>query len=114
MMVDVTNLGTQTDIFALDWSSSNSGDWFEFTIRPTTFQLSPGSTQQVSVGVREVVQGAPSSGVPYSLTVTSTTDAVVMDSVDVLVEAVVANANLTVLREQSTAKPGETVSEAFS
>ena len=109
MMVDVTNLGTQADIFALDWSSSNSGDWFEFTIQPTTFQLSPGSTQQVSVGVREVVQGAPSSGVPYSLTVTSTTDAVVMDSVDVLVEAVVANANLTVLREQSTAKPGETV-----
>ena len=110
MMVDVTNLGTQADIFALDWSSSNSGDWFEFTIQPTTFQLSPGSTQQVSVGVREVVQGAPSSGVPYSLTVTSTTDAVVMDSVNVLVEAVVANANLTVLREQSTAKPGETVS----
>ena len=66
MMVDVTNLGTQADIFALDWSSSNSGDWFEFTIQPTTFQLSPGSTQQVSVGVREVVQGAPSSGVPYS------------------------------------------------
>ena len=110
MMVDVTNLGTQADIFALDWSSSNSGDWFEFTIQPTTFQLSPGATQQVSVGVREVVQGAPSSGVPYSLTVTSTTDAVVMDSVNVLVEAVVANANLTVLREQSTAKPGETVS----
>ncbi|MBR69127.1 MAG: hypothetical protein CMA86_06425 [Euryarchaeota archaeon] len=109
MTVDVTNLGTQSDVFAVEWTAQTTGDWFAFTVEPTTFQLSPGSTQKVSIGVLEVLQGAPSGGVVHQLSVASTTDASVAASTDITVEAVDANANITVLKEQSTAKPGESV-----
>ena len=109
MTVDVTNLGTQSDVFAVEWTAQTTGDWFAFTVEPTTFQLSPGSTQKVSIGVLEALQGAPSGGVVHQLSVASTTDASVAASTDITVEAVDANANITVLKEQSTAKPGESV-----
>ncbi len=107
--VDVTNLGTQSDVFVVDWSTSNPSSWFEFTISPTTFELDAGSTQAVTIGVRETQQGAPSSGEIYDFTVSSTTDSSVTDSTSITVEAVVANAEVTVLSDIPSSKPGEVV-----
>lgn len=109
MTVDVTNLGTQSDVFVVDWSSATTSSWFEFTVAPTTFQLEAGATQVVTIGVREVQQGAPSSGVDYDLTVSSTTDPSNDDTVAVRVESVVANASITVFNDQSSAKPGQSI-----
>ena len=109
MLVDVTNLGTQSDVYVVEWSTEEPGEWFEFTVNPTTFQLSAGSSQTVSIGVREVQQGAPVDGVSYTFGVTSTTDAENSDSLTVDVEPVVANANLTLLGDVDAAKPGESV-----
>ena len=108
-MVDVTNLGTQSDVYIVDWSTESEGSWYEFTVSPTTFQLSAGSTQTVAISVREVGQGAPIGGVKHVFTVTSTSDATTTDSLEITVLSVVANANLTVFAEQASAKPGETV-----
>lgn len=107
--VDATNLGTQADVYVIDWSAASTNDWFTFEVSPTTFQLSAGSTQIISIDVREVGTGAPEAGVVYSLTATSTTNPSVSDSINITVESVQANANLSVLREKSSAGPGETV-----
>ena len=109
MLVDVTNLGTQSDVYVVDWTTEGSGEWFEFTVTPTTFQLSAGSTQTVSIGVREVLQGAPVDGVEYTFEVMSTTDSSSNDALTVNVEPVAANANLTLLGDVVAAKPGESV-----
>ena len=109
MLVDVTNLGTQSDVYVVEWTAEVAGEWFEFTVTPSTFQLSAGSTQTVSVGVREVQQGAPLDGVEYTFHVMSTTDASSTDSLTVDVEPVGANANLTLLGDVVAAKPGESV-----
>ena len=109
MIVDVTNVGTQTDVYVVEWSSESNGYWYEFTVTPTTFQLGAGETQSVSIGVREVSQGAPEQGVEYTFAASSTSDASSSDTVVVTVESVVANVNLTVLDDKSSAKPGASV-----
>lgn len=107
--VDVTNLGTQSDVFVVDWSTATPSYWFEFTVSPTTFELGAGSTQVVTISVREVQQGAPASGVMYDFTVTSTSDSSVTDTTNLSVEPVVANAAVNVLSDKASSKPGETV-----
>ena len=57
LSVDATNLGTSSDVFVLEWTTQSQGDWFDFTLTPTTFQLEPGSTQQVTIGVQERSSG---------------------------------------------------------
>ena len=109
LVVEVTNLGTQADVYVVEWSTEVDGSWFEFTVSPTSFQLGPGSTQTVAVGVREVGQGAPAEGVTYRFSATSSTDASSTDSLELVVESVVANVNVTVLNDNNAAKPGASV-----
>ena len=109
MTVEVTNLGTASDVYAVEWSTESSGSWFEFTISPTTFQLEAGASQQITLGVREISIGAPDNGVIYTLRLVSTSDEAVSDSLNITVEPVVAAPHLTVEVEKSTAKPGESV-----
>ncbi len=93
----------------LEWTTESQGDWFEFTLSPTTFQLTSGSTQQVSIAVQERSAGAPENGVVYSLKVISTTNTAVSDTVNLTIQPVVAGANFTILTEVDEAKPGESV-----
>lgn len=108
-IVDATNLGTTSDVYLVEWVTESQGDWFEFTISPTTFQLSSGSTQPISVGVREISTGAPEGGVIYTLRVVSTTNAEVHDEVIMTVQPVSVGANLTVLADVNTAAPAGSV-----
>ena len=107
--VEATNLGTNGDVYLVEWTTESQGDWFEFTISPTTFQLSSGSTQSISVDVREVSSGAPDIGVVYTLRVVSTTNAAVHDEVAMTIQPVSASANLSVLTDVSTAAPSGSV-----
>lgn len=109
LVVDVTNLGTQADVYLVEWTAEEEGDWYEFVVSPTTFQLGSGATQAVSITVREVGSGAPANGVGHLFTVTSTSDASSSDALSITVQSVNADANITVFSEQTSAKPGENV-----
>ena len=107
--IDVTNLGTSSDVYVVEWTTQSQGDWFDFTLTPTTFQLTSGSTQQVSIGVQERSAGAPDNGVVYTLRVVSTSNAEVSDMVNLTIQPVMAGATLTVLADVGEAKPGGSV-----
>ncbi len=109
LSVDATNLGTSSDVFVLEWTTQSQGDWFDFTLTPTTFQLEPGSTQQVTIGVQERSSGAPSDGVVYTLRVVSTSNAAVSDTVNLTIQPVMAGADLTIFPDVDQAKPGGSV-----
>ena len=109
MTVDVVNVGTATEMYLVDWSTENDGSWFTFTISPTTFELEAGSTQQLSITVQEVSSGAPSNGVPYALTVSSTSNPSVADTLNITIEPVLAGATIDVYTDVGSAKPGGTV-----
>ena len=109
MTVDVVNVGTATEMYLVDWSTENDGSWFTFTISPTTFELEAGSTQQLSITVQEVSSGAPSDGVPYALTVSSTSNPSVADTLNITIEPVLAGATIDVYTDVGSAKPGGTV-----
>ena len=109
MTVDVTNVGTASEMYLIDWTTENDGSWFSFTISPTTFELDAGSTQQLAITVQEVSSGAPSDGVPYTLTVSSTTNPSVNDTLDITIEPVLAGATIDVYTDVGSAKPGGTV-----
>ncbi|MGB1765855.1 MAG: hypothetical protein ACPHJE_00590, partial [Poseidonia sp.] len=85
------------------------GNWFDVAITPTTFQLSSGSSQQVSITVLEIASGAPEAGVIYTLRVASSTNPNVVDEVFITVQPVAAGANMTVLTDVGSAKPGGSV-----
>jgi uncharacterized membrane protein len=108
-VVDVTNLGTASDVYLVEWTTESQGNWFEFTISPTTFQLNSGASQSISIGVREIATGAPEAGVIYTLRVVSTTNLEVHDEVFMTVQPVSVGANMTVLTEVGKAAPGGSV-----
>ena len=109
MNVEVVNLGTASDLFVVEWSTESQGNWFEFTVSPTTFQLSPGASQQVAITVREVASGAPDNGVVYTLRAVSTSNEAVNDAVNITIEPVLAAGELSVRVDKDSAGPGEAV-----
>ena len=109
MNVEVVNLGTASDLFLVEWSTESQGNWFEFTVSPTTFQLASGASQQVTITVREASTGAPDNGVVYTLRSTSTSNEAVSDAVNITIEPVLANAGLEVRVDKDSAAPGESV-----
>ena len=108
-VIEATNLGTSSDVYLVEWTTESQGDWFEFTISPTTFQLDAGDTQTISIEAREVAAGAPVDGVVYTLRVASTSNSAVSDEVFLTVQPVSVGANMTVLTDVSAAAPGESV-----
>ena len=108
-VVDVTNLGTASDVYLVEWTTESQGNWFEFTLSPTTFQLDSGATQPISISVREIATGAPDAGVIYTLRVVSTTNSGVHDEVLMTVQPVSVGASMTVLADADSAAPGGSV-----
>ena len=107
--VDVTNLGTATELYLLDWTTESDGTWFAFDINPTTFELNAGSTQEITISVQEVSSGAPVEGVTYTLTVSSTSNPSVSDALNITIEPVVASATLELSSDVNSVKPGGAV-----
>lgn len=107
--LDVTNTGTVEGLFVLTLSSEPSGAWFDTTLSSTTMTVAPGNSRALTVHFIEAMVGGPTSGVDYTLTVSSSTDSTVMDHATIRVTPVTANANLTVLKDDVSAQPGDLV-----
>ncbi len=109
MSVEVINLGTATEIFVVDWSTTSSSSWFEFTRTRSSLTLAPGASETVELSVVETAPGAPPEGLVYTFSVTSSTNPSNTDSLDVTVQPATAGANITALVENAEARPGETI-----
>ena len=109
MSVEVINLGTATEVFVIDWSTTSSSSWFEFTRSRSSLTLAAGDSQTVELSVIETAPGAPVDGILYTFSATSITNPSNTDSLDVTVQPATAGANITALVEKGEARPGQTV-----
>ena len=110
---EVTNLGSSQDTFFIELgfdNSNNASNWYDIILSTTSINLDSSSTQAISVSLRERSIGAPSNGVPVNLIVTSTNDETVFDSNTFNIIPIQASAQLTILEDYDSAKPGESVS----
>jgi len=84
-------------------------DWFGVNLSSTTVSLAPGANRVVTVSFIEITPGAPVAGITYTLSATSTSHPDVVGQRTMLVMPVVADANLTVLKDDVSALPGDVV-----
>ena len=107
--LDVTNTGTAEDLFVLAVNHDGDEDWFGVNLSTTTVSLAPGANRVVTVSFMETTPGAPTAGITYTLSATSAAYPDVMGQRTMLVMPVVADANLTVLKDDVSAQPGDVV-----
>lgn len=109
MSVEVINLGTATEVFVIDWSTTSASSWFEFTRSRSSLTLGPGASETIDLSVIEIAPGAPADGLLYTFTVTSSTNPSNTDSLDVTVQPATAGANITAVIENGEARPGQSI-----
>ena len=63
----------------------------------------------ITITAREIASGAPTNGVDLTITVTSTDDSTVTDSISIAVIPQIANGLITVMSDSVEAKPGEMI-----
>ena len=110
---EITNLGSAQDTFfiTLDYDDSNNATtWFDIILSTTSVNLDSSATQVISMSIRERAVGAPSTGVPVDVIVTSTNDGTTSSSSTLNVLPIQASAQLTILENDDGGKPGDTVS----
>jgi uncharacterized membrane protein len=106
---DVTNLGTATDTLHITLQDNGASQWFEFVLSSTSVSLTAGESSGITLAVREAASGAPADGIVISLIVSSSSDTSVMDSMNLTIESLQAGATITVISNDDSAKPGETI-----
>ena len=109
MTFDVTNLGTTSDTLHISLEDNGASQWFEFVLSSTSVSLDAGASSAITLSVREASSGAPNAGTVISLIVSSSTDTTVMDSMNLTIESLQAGAIITVISDDDSAKPGETI-----
>jgi len=110
---EITNLGSSQDTFFIELGfddSNNASTWYDIILSTTSVNLDPSYTQAISVSLRERMIGAPTNGVPVTITVSSTNDESVSDYNTFNIIPIQASAKLTILEDYDGAKPGESVS----
>ena len=105
----VTNLGTSTETFVADINNSAVSDWFTISVDKLSLNLDSGQSGSITITAREIAIGAPSNGVDLTVTVTSTDDSTVTDSISIAVIPQVADGLITVMSDDDEAKPGEMI-----
>lgn len=106
---DITNLGTATDTLHLSLEDNGASQWFEFVLSSTSISLDAGQSAAMTLSVREVSTGAPNGGISVALTVSSSADSTIVDSMNLTIESLQAGATITVISDDDSAKPGETI-----
>ena len=106
---DVTNLGTASDTLLLSLLDNNASNWFDFELSATSLLLTSGQTSMVTLSVREIAQGAPSSGVEITLVSRSSSDDTITSYLNLSVESVVVGAEILVLSDDDSAEPSEVI-----
>ena len=102
---DATNLGTASDTLHLSLSTNGASDWFSFELASTSLFLDAGQSSTVTLTIREISQGAPSSGIQVSLHAHSASDESISSHINLSVESSVAGAEIEVLSDDDSAKP---------
>ncbi len=105
----VTNLGTSTETFVADINNSAVSDWFTISVDTLSLNLDAGQSGSITITAREIASGAPSNGVDLTITVTSTDDSTVTDSISIAVVPQIADGLITVMSDNDEAKPGEMI-----
>ena len=105
----VTNLGTSTETFVADINNSALNDWFTISVDTLSLNLDSGQSGSITISAREIASGAPISGVDLAITVTSTDDSTVTDSISIAVIPQIADGLITVMSDNDEAKPGEMI-----
>ena len=110
---EITNLGSAQDTFFITLGyddSNNATTWFDIILSTTSVNLDSSATQVISMSIRERAVGAPSTGVPVDVIITSTNDDTTSSSSTLNVLPIQASAQLTILENDDGGKPGEIVS----
>ena len=102
---DATNLGTSTDTLYVSLVDNGATDWFEFELSATSLLLESGESISVTLNVREISSGAPSSGIDVTVQLRSSSDDSVVTELNLTVEALVAGAEIIVLSDDDSAPP---------
>ena len=105
----VTNLGTATETFVADINNSALSDWFTISVDTLSLSIDPGQSDSITISVREIANGAPITGIDLTITVTSTDDSTVTDSITIAVIPQIADGLITVMSDNDEAKPGEMI-----
>ena len=109
LTIMVTNLGTGNGTFLIDINTDETSDWFAVNIDKLSLSLEPGESGSLTLSVREIATGAPTSGAPLPIVVTSTADSSANDTLTVILVPQVADGIITIMSDDDTAKPGETI-----
>ena len=105
----ITNLGTDTGTFLIDVDTSQSSDWFDVSLDSLSQNLAAGQSGSLTLSIREIATGAPSSGAALTITVTSTSDSTVNDSLTLSLVPQIADGIITIMSDDDSAKPGEII-----
>ena len=109
LTIMVTNLGTSTETFVADINNSAVSDWFTISVDKLSLSLDSGQSGSITITAREIASGAPTNGVDLTITVTSTDDSTVTDSISIAVIPQIADGLITVMSDSVDAKPGEMI-----
>ena len=109
LTIMVTNLGTSTETFVADINNSAVSDWFTISVDTLSLNLDSGQSGSITITAREIASGAPSNGVDLTITVTSTDDSTVTDSISIAIIPQIADGLITVMSDSVEAKPGEMI-----
>ncbi len=105
----VTNLGTSTQTFVADINNSDLNDYFSISVDKLTMTLAAGESDSITISAKEIATGAPNSGIELIVSVISTTDSSVHDSIVIDVIPTIADGIITVMSDRDEAKPGEPI-----
>jgi len=107
--VEVTNVGTISDTYLIELDTSASSAYYSTTLSRTTVTISPGSTQLVTIGVREGNNGAPASNINLEIYATSTTDTSVADQHVLMIEPLSVSSELVIYNDNDVVAPGGSI-----
>ena len=109
LSIMITNLGTSEETFVVNMNNSLVSQWFSVSISALSLTLMPGDSNIIIITAREISTGAPIDGTELTLTVTSTLDSSVSDSINIVLIPQTSDAKITVRFDDDSAKPGEEV-----
>ena len=105
----VTNLGTATQTFVAEINNSALSDFFTISVERLTLTLDAGQSGTIDLSAREIATGAPNNGIDLVITISSTTDSTVQDSITINVVPTVADGLITVMSDDDDGKPGDSI-----
>ena len=105
----VTNLGTSTQTYVAEINNAQVSDFFSISVDKLTLTLDSGESGTITLSVKEVATGAPESGLDMTISVVSSTDSTVSDSLQINIIPTIANGQITLSSDKDSGKPGDTI-----